>query len=304
MSKSISYLFNHPDKLVENTAPKKEFHILNLGAGVQSTTVYLLNMAGKITPRFDVAIFADTQEEPKLVYDHLAWLMSLGGPPIWIRTKGSLGDNLVRGENSTKQRFVSIPCYTAPDGADKSTGITRRQCTSEYKIMVIEKATREDLLGLKKYGRWPKNIVAHNYFGISADEARRSVNIKKTYEVYKGRRLPHFPLLELNWTRGDCINYLKEHVPHEVPRSACVFCPYKSNYEWLQTKQDPEAWARVLQIDKALRTPGTVVNRNMNQKMYLHNSAKPIDEIDFEELIKKDKSAGNFFKECLGGCGL
>ncbi len=37
-----------------------EYHILNLGAGVQSTTVYLLNHAGVIVPRFDYAIFADT----------------------------------------------------------------------------------------------------------------------------------------------------------------------------------------------------------------------------------------------------
>lgn len=37
----------------------KEFHILNLGAGVQSTTLYLQSMRGEC-PRFDIAIFADT----------------------------------------------------------------------------------------------------------------------------------------------------------------------------------------------------------------------------------------------------
>ena len=302
---SISYILKHPEKLREYTDKKKEYHILNLGAGVQSTTVYLLNMQGKITPKFDVAIFADTQEEPKAVYEHLKWLKSLGGPPIWIRTKGSLGDNLLKEENSTKQRFVSIPAYTAPDDAKKATGITRRQCTSEYKIIVIDKTIREDLLGLKKYQRWPKNIIVHNYFGISADEARRSKNIIKTYKVFNGKKFPHFPLLEFNWTRADCIEYLKEHVPHDVPRSACVFCPYKSNFEWLQAKKDPEAWARIVQIDKALRTPGLVVNRNMNQKMYLHNSAKPIDEIDFEELIKnKQDKINKFTTECKGMCGL
>lgn len=55
-----------------------EFHILNLGAGVQSTTLYLMSMHGQL-PRFDIAIFADTGEEPQAVYTHLDWLKQLGG---------------------------------------------------------------------------------------------------------------------------------------------------------------------------------------------------------------------------------
>ena len=297
-------LFKHPERLSEETEPLKEYYILNLGAGVQSTTVYLMNMEGLITPKFDLCIFADTQDEPDAVMEHLSWLQTQDGPEIWIRTKGSLGDNLLKGENSTHQRFVSIPAFTAADGAEKSSGITRRQCTSEYKIGVIDLAIRREVLGLKVYQHWPKNIVVHQYFGISADEARRSVSIKKMYERYKGKRVPHFPLLEMNWTRADCLKWLADRVPHQVPRSACVYCPYKSNYEWWLAKQDPKAWARIVQIDHALRTPGLVVNRNMNQKMYLHKSAKPIDEIDFEELMKKEKGGPSFAKECTGGCGL
>jgi hypothetical protein len=281
-----------------------EYHILNLGAGVQSTTVYLLNLQGKILPKFDVAIFADTQEEPRSVYKHLEWMQTLGGPTIWNRTAGSLGDNLLKGENSTNQRFVSIPAFTAKDGDTYKRGIIRRQCTSEYKIEVIDKAVRRELLDLKHYQHWPKNTVVHQYFGISADEARRSVNIIKSHEVFKGRKVPHFPLLEMNWTRADCINFLQEYVPHPVPRSACVFCPYKSDWEWYQTKQDPEAWARAVQIDKALRIPGNIINRNIDQKLYLHSSVKPLDEINFNELIKTSKSVPGFVKECTGGCGL
>ena len=42
-----------------------EYHVSNLGAGVQSTALYLLAREGKYT--FDVAIFADTGDEPKAV---------------------------------------------------------------------------------------------------------------------------------------------------------------------------------------------------------------------------------------------
>jgi len=55
-----------------------EYHVLNLGAGVQSTTLYLMSMSGEVRP-FDVAIFADTGEEPQAVYKHLEWLQSLKG---------------------------------------------------------------------------------------------------------------------------------------------------------------------------------------------------------------------------------
>jgi len=56
--------------------------VLNLGAGVQSSTIYLMMVDGDI-PACDVAIFADTGEEPQAVYDHLGWLKKQGGPEKW-----------------------------------------------------------------------------------------------------------------------------------------------------------------------------------------------------------------------------
>lgn len=79
---------------------KNELHILNLGAGVQSTTLYLMFLKGFLKPCIDYAVFADTQEEPKAVYDHLQWLQSLNGPQILVRSKGRLGDDLIAGIRS------------------------------------------------------------------------------------------------------------------------------------------------------------------------------------------------------------
>jgi hypothetical protein len=90
----------------------KELHVLSLGAGVQSTTLYLMFMRGVLTPQIDCAIFADTGEEPTPVYRHLDWLLSLGGPQILVRSVGRLGNDLQFGRNSTGQRFASIPAYT------------------------------------------------------------------------------------------------------------------------------------------------------------------------------------------------
>src|SRR5262245_20512818 len=272
-------------------------HILNLGAGVQSTTVYLLAHEGKL--HLDYAIFADTQEEPAAVYRHLDWMQTLNGIPILRRTRSKLGDDLSRGVNATGQRFASIPAYTAPDGVTPSTGQTRRQCSREYKTEVIWRAIRTELLGLKPRQRWPRDVLVQ-YFGISRDEASRSVRIKERVEQER-HGAARFPLIEMGWTRSDCLRYLANQVPHEVLRSACVFCPYHSDQEWKRLKRDAVSWARILEIDRTLRKPGVIVNRGLKQKLYLHRSALPIEEVDLNE---NQLEFPGFVRECEGMCGV
>ena len=73
-------------------------------------------------------------------------------------------------------------------------------------------------------------------------------------------------------------------VPHEVPRSACVFCPYRSNEEWRWLRDnDPAGFQRAVEIDVALRTPGNVVNRNLEQQLYVHRSCVPLAEAFLEK---------------------
>jgi hypothetical protein len=60
-----------------------------------------------------------------------------------------------------------------------------------------------------------------------------------------------------------------------------VFCPFKSNLEWRLLKHnDPAGWARAVEVDEALRWPGTVANRNLEQAMFLHRSCLPLVEVD------------------------
>jgi hypothetical protein len=44
---------------------KRIFNVLSLGAGVQSTALYLKFARGEMPIKLDAAIFADTQEELK-----------------------------------------------------------------------------------------------------------------------------------------------------------------------------------------------------------------------------------------------
>jgi hypothetical protein len=295
-----------------------EFHILNLGAGVQSTTLYLMSMRGEVR-RFDYAIFADTGEEPAAVYRHLEWLKSLDGPTILVRSKGRLGDDLARGVNSTGQRFASIPAFTLkPDGEE---GRTRRQCSREYKIEVIEQTIRREILGLKPRQRIPRGAPkVYQYYGISFDERWRAASIWENYHIGRWvenkktgkRRLvkspfePGFPLVDRAITRADCITYLHDKVPHKTPRSACVFCPFHDDAEWENVRQVPEDWERAVYIDHQLRVPGNIVNRNLDQQLFVHRSCKPIDQVEFNPRpnVKEMQYGLGFGYECEGVCGV
>lgn len=275
----------------------RELHVLSLGAGVQSTAVYLLALDGKLGVTFDAAVFADTQEEPRAVYEHLAWLQSLGGPPIIVRSAGRLGDDLIRGTNTTGQRHASIPAYTAGGGA--KIGMQTRQCTKEYKSQVVERAIRRDVLGLAPRQRIPKGVTVHRYFGISLDEMRRSASIRKRL----AGQPCHFPLLDMAWTRGGCLLWLEGRVPHPVPRSSCVFCPYKSDAEWLRLKTaDPDGWARAIDVDAALRRPGSKARHGMRQELYVHRSGRPLADV----VLRDEGQAAfpAFALECEGACGV
>lgn len=155
--------------------------VLSLGAGVQSTTLLLMSLRGEL-PRLDGVVFADTQWEPKAVYEHLEFLRrecEKAGVPLYTGTAGNLREDGIefrsrgwaRGETS-KKRYASIPVFVKnPDG---SQGRVNRQCTKEYKIEVVDRIIRRLILGLKAGRPAPPGSVEH-WFGITTDESRRAV---------------------------------------------------------------------------------------------------------------------------------
>lgn len=296
-----------------------ELRILSLGAGVQSTVLYL-------TEAWDYAIFADTQEEPAPVYSHLEWLKAHGRAPILTRTAGKLGDDIISGRNHWGQenklrngdRVAAIPAYTVQhvidrweldegtdeleeceDGEDTTHlayGRTRRQCTREYKLDVIHQTVRE-LLGLRKRQRFPKDVAIIHGIGFSYDEKGR---IGRCIAGWKRPQIrPVFPLFDRRWRREDCVTWLRKNVPHEVPRSSCVFCPFHRNEEWRWLREhDPSGWQRAIAVDSALRVPGNVVNRSMVVEMFVHRSCVPLDQANIEEV----ETGQLTFEGCTGGC--
>jgi hypothetical protein len=294
------------------------YHILNLGAGVQSTTLYLMSLRQdepEHVPPFDYAIFADTQDEPDEVYRHLDWMESLGGPPILRRSFGKLGDDIIRGHHQVRRKEgakhragqLVDQCYQIPafvKGATGRRGIVPRKCTRAYKIEVVERAIREEVVGLARGQRFPGGVSVRQYFGLSYDEPSRIV---RTQALARGRGWfdPRFPLFDLEMTRADCRAYLAERVPHRTPRSACVFCPYHSDAEWRRIRDhDPAAWERACAVDEAMRTPAAACAQQLDGTLYLHESCKPLRTapIDTPESRGEQYQFG-FAQECEGMCG-
>ena len=92
--------------------------VLNLGAGTQSSVLYLMIAGGEL-PAAEVAIFADTGWEPPAVYEQLKWLEREGGGrlPVARVSAGNIREDgmvsVMRGRRKDGTRWVSLPMYVS-----------------------------------------------------------------------------------------------------------------------------------------------------------------------------------------------
>ena len=47
-----------------------------------------------------------------------------------------------------------------------------------------------------------------------------------------------YPLVDLRMTRQDCLTWMADRGHPEPPRSACVFCPFHGDDEWLRLRDE------------------------------------------------------------------
>ena len=297
-------------------------HIISLGAGVQSSTMALMAAHGEITPMPDAAIFADTQAEPASVYKWLDWLETQLPFPVYRVTAGNLenDETRIRRSRKTDKLYMkgSIPAFVlstkkvaveweyvdAPElnEADRfspirwketqSKGLLGRKCTSDYKIIPLQRKVRE-LLGIQRQTKEMKPLC-DMLLGISTDEAHRMKDSRVRY--IRNR----FPLIELSMSRFDCLQWMQRYGYPEPPRSACVFCPFHSDTEWMRLRDDePQEFERAIRFEEAMQ------EAQRNQEVlkgvpYLHASCRPLGAVVFH----KNNQPSLFGNECEGICGV
>lgn len=272
---------------ISQEVPNANLRVLSLGAGVQSTVLALLAARGEIGPMPDAAIFADTQWEPRAVYEHLDWLEQQLPFPVHRVTAGNIRDGIVAATNSSGDRFASVPWYTPG-------GIGRRQCTREYKIEPIHKEVRR-LLGYKKHAK-VRDKTVEQWIGISTDEIQR---MKDSHVKWVQHR---WPLIELRWSRTQCqLWFASEYPGRTLPKSACLGCPFHDDKYWVDLKSNsPGEWDDAVEVDASLRRNGPL--RGMKAEQFMHRSCIPLGDVDFTML--ENQTEFGFMEECEGMCGV
>lgn len=252
-------------------ADERTFRVLSLGAGQQSSALLLMSVAG-LVPRLDLVLFADTQWERQAVYDNVARLEDrarAAGIPFERVTVGALRDEAL-GE------FVPMPVFGRHDGRPV---VMRQSCTMNYKIRPIRRRVRELVGSLH-------GLTVEMWLGISFEETYRMKPSPVAYIEHA------YPLIDMRWTRADCVAFLAGQGLTGVPRSSCIACPYKATSEWRAMRREaPAEWADAVAFDEALR--------RRPDPLFVHSSRKPLP------LVVDGPEQGDLFgNECEGYCGV
>ena len=164
--------------------------ILSFGAGMQSTALALMSCENSLSlkkgqpmphpdvPIYDLVIFCDLGMEPSWVMDQVMFTQD-ACEQVKISFKildSPLHEDFMR--NFGERRTVSIPWWTLRGDGHKAK--MPRNCTIDYKIEVIAKYVRWEVLGYRKGQRLrPEDRKAHEmHMGFSYEEqndARRAL---------------------------------------------------------------------------------------------------------------------------------
>lgn len=270
------------------------------------------------------------------IYGWLQWLEKQ--LPFSVRTvaAGDLAVDSLRLKRSALSGKVYsrnlIPAFVLKD--DGKRGILGRKCTTDYKIAPIHRLVRE-LLG-KRLGVWRKTHRANlkiwrayetalkaakkaklpappfprevwdamqndalvtMWIGISTDEAHRMKPSRTPYVRSE------WPLIDKGMSRKDCITWMEGRGFPVAPRSACTFCPFHGDEEWIRLRDDsPEDFAAAVKFEKDLQQSCTQ-QEVLKGVPYLHDSLKPLDEVVFADLPSHQQLT-HFGNECEGLCGV
>ena len=263
--------------------------ILSYGAGTPSTTLALMACENALygppypypqVPIYDAVIFCDLHGEPSWVYRQAAFAAAAcdkAGIPFYTLEADLYGDFL---RNFGRSHIASIPFWTLGENGKK--GKMPRQCTYDYKIKVIERFVRRELLGYKPHQRTlAPDVHAHRmHMGIMWEERRRAKPSKLT--LFEN----HYPLVEMGWTRPMCYAYNREAWGLETRASCCLFCLFHTNYFYQHIREwEPACYACALQVDELVETHEA--RPPLKSKLFLSRSRKRLRDLTPEDCRDK-----------------
>lgn len=257
--------------------------ILSCGSGMQSTALALMACENakkpethSAVPVYDAIIFCDLGNEPEWVYkqtDFIAEACKNAGISFYV-LDSPMYENLT--SNYGKRRVVSVPFWAINKDGKKSK--MPRNCTLEYKVNLITKFVRWELLGYKKGQRTkPEDIKAHEmHMGFSYEERKRCRENPHKLFVNK------FPLVEMKLERKDNYAYIRDVWGLETKASACNICPFHRNYFFSYLKDHhKKGYESVLAFDEILETE--TKNTKIKGQLFISRSRKRVKDLTPEE---------------------
>lgn len=269
--------------------------ILSCGAGMQSTALALMSCENALAvkglrrpyipefelpnpkvPIYDLVIFCDLGMEPGWVmyqWEFIEKACESAGIKA-VKLKTDLYGHFM--ENFGERRTVSIPWWTLGDDGKKSK--MPRNCTIDFKVEMISKHIRWEVLGYRKGQRLKDcDKKAHEmHMGFSLEEANRCNDSPNPMFVNQ------FPLVAMRWTRAESYAYCLEVWGLDTKASACSFCPFHQNYFYKHLKENrPEEYAELLKVDNLLRDKNP--KPPMDSDLFISRSRKRLEDLTPED---------------------
>jgi len=222
------------------------------GGGVQSTAALVLAAAGEIDyPLFLFANVGEDSERPEtLAYVHdvaMPYAAEHGIELLELRKtlRDGSTQTLMQKIDAT-ETSIPIPVRMGTDGAPGN-----RTCTSEFKIRVIEKE-------LRRRGATPEQRAVVG-LGISLDEWHRAGTAEDPRSPYQ---LREYPLLDLQVTRAQALQLIRDAGLPAPNRSACFFCPFHTIEEWRRlARTKPDLFAKACELEERMHQRGQRLGR-------------------------------------------
>ncbi len=226
--------------------------ILSYGMGVESTAILVRWISAPATrpcPLQELIVITaqvgdEDRDTGRDVRDHVLPLMRQHGIRyVQVARRGHHETDgiTVLDDSRTPEHVFLEGDYKLSDELKRNGTVPQysgvHRCALKFKAWVIEQWLEANLRGpalhafgynAEEMGRIQRSEYAFSEriaFGFNADERRR---IERSCEYNTVSRQAFYPLLEWNWNREACLDYLYAAFGVVWKKSACVYCPFNA----------------------------------------------------------------------------
>jgi hypothetical protein len=209
--------------------------MLAFGGGTDSTAILCGWVERGLEP-FDLILFADTGGERPHTYEHIERMQD------WLRRRGMPQITIVRKvRRDGRLHTLEENCLEAQMLPSLAYGF--KSCSQKFKIAPQDKYVN-NLPAAKAI--WKAGDKVDKYIGYEFAETRRWMKAP----IEDGKYRYHYPLVEWEWSRPDCLAAIDRAGLPRPGKSSCFFCPASTKPEIAALKQTyPVLFQRALDME-------------------------------------------------------